>query len=498
MSEEESKENIIKTPDLEYGLHKYVHTNPRWTVIRSQNAADFTTTSVSTGSGLYELIIPSSVFSLAKSRLNFTVSVNPADTQYACMSLNAGSYISRVSISTLSGSLLCDISNFNKLSQIILPISTSQEEINSYHQGLPTSTAAGALATTTIPTSTTVALATTASKSTPYGALSRSDIGFTAAAGGLIPNVIGDVTRHPVQHTGLRQFGYNTTVGATVMSAVTFDVSLGELFKHTIMSVDKLLYFGGESLSLQIYYADANQFSFYPTTIPTSDPGGTYVTAGHSIVYSAPTLYLKQEMNLDLARSVMERCNNKGLQLPFSYLYGSKQTFTASSQQTVQQTINSSLGSSLMWVASSPFDNTDSAAGFNSNAIIPILRNAITATQLNSYNSFIDSIPIASPSGFDVTVGDHYRANQDNFEGSASPLSLTEYGYNFVHIDNFTGLSMSKLGGNSQTHGNGMSLGANRVWSLQAQWNASIAKVWYTFWSCQRLLVIKDGRVSVM
>lgn len=495
------QENIIKTPELDYTIHKVVHGNPRWTRITSQNATDFTTTSLTTSSGLYELIIPSSVFNLSKSRLNFTVSFNPTDTAFVMTSLNAGSFISRVSLSTLSGSLLCDISNYSKIAQMILPMSTSQVDISTYNQGLPTSTVDGVVSTHCIPTSTTVALATTAAKLTPYGALTRSDIGFTALAGGAIPNVIGDRTRHPHQHLGLRQIGYNTTVGATVMSAVTFDVALGELFKHTLMSVDKLLYFGGESLSLQLYFEQPANFSVYPTIIPTSDlvaGAGSYVTAGHSIVFSSPTLYLRQEQNLDQARQVMERCNSKGLELPFSYLYGSKQTFTASSQQTIQQTINSSLGQALLFVASAPFDNTDSGAGFNSNAITPILRNAVTATQLNSYNSFIDSIPISSAGGYDCTVGDHYRANSDNFEGASSPLSLIEYNYNFTHVDSFVGMPLHKLATEGQCMGNGMSLGANRVYSLQANWASSVAKNWYLVWAVQRLLVIKDGRVSVM
>lgn len=496
------QENIIKTPELTYTIHKVVHGNPRWTRITSQNATDFTTTSLTTSSGLYELIIPSSVFNLSKSRLNFTVSFNPADTAYVTTSLNAGSFINRVSLSTLSGTLLCDISNYSKIAQMILPMSTSQADLSTYNQGLPTSTVDGVVSTHCIPTSTSVALATTAAKLTPFGALTRSDIGFTALAGGGIPNIIGDRTRHPHQYLGLRQMGYNTTVGATVMSAVTFDVALGELFKHTLMSVDKLLYFGGESLSLQLYYEQPSNFSVYTTTVPpTSDlvvGGGAYVTAGHSIVFSSPTLYLRQEQNLEQARQVMERCNSKGLELPFSYLYGSKQVFTASSQQTIQQTINSSLGMSLLFVGSAPFDSTDSGAGFNSNAITPILRNAITATQLNSYNSFIDSIPISSAGGYNVLEGDHYRANSDNFEGSASPLSITEYNYNFTHIDSFVGMPLHKLATEGQCMENGMSLGANRVWSLQANFAASIAKVWYIVWAVQRLLIIKDGRVSVM
>lgn len=480
-------DSVIKTPDLDYSIHKVLHSNTRWTKITSQNQASFSTTSFTTSSGLFELIIPASVVNLSKSRLQFGVSLVPAATVVPILASQAGCYFNRCSLSTLSGTLLADISNVNKFLQMVLPMSTSYEELTTYTQGMPQSSSLGAVNAVSLQA--TLAL----SKTTPNGALQRSDTPFIAAGTAGSTNIIGDLARHPAQHIGTKFWNYSAPVNTE--GHQWFDVALGELFKHTLLSVDKSLYFAGESLSLQLYY-DAPQAYAITSTLATTNLETGTITAGSTFTLTSPVLYLAQEMNLDLAREVMDKCQS-GLELPFSYVYGSKQVFSASSQQTVQQTINSSLGSSLLFFATAPFDSTDSGPGANSNAIISIERNNITATALSNYNTFIDSIPIQAASGFDITLSEHYRANQENFQGACAPLSITEFGYNFTHVDNFCGQPLHVLGSNGQTMINGMSLGMNRVWSLQANWAASIAKNWYNFWSVQRILEIKGGRVSV-
>ena len=482
-------DSIIKSTDLDYSIHKQVHSNTRWTKITSQNQTSFSTTSVTTGSGLFELIIPANVINLSKSRLQFGVTVTAPAAVVPVLSPNAGNYFSRMSLSTLSGTLLCDISNVGRFLQMVLPMSTSNEELTTYPQGMPQSTNAGVVAVVNVQN--TAALA----KTTPFGALQRSDTPFIAAGTAGSTNIIGDLARHPIQHLGLRQWVYTASTASD--ACIWFDVALGELFKHTLLSVNKSLYFAGESLSLQLYYDAPQSYAIFPT-LATTELSTGLLTAGSTTVITSPTLYCYQEMNMDLAKTIMDKANGEGITLPFSYIYGSKQVFGASTQQTVQQTINSSLGSSLLFFATAPFDATDTGAGYNSNAIVPIKRNLITATALSSYNTFIDSIPIQAPSGFDVTLSEHYRANQDNFVGACSPLSLVEYNYNFTHVDNFCGIPLHEISSIGQTRINGMSLGMNRVWSIQANWAASIAKNWYNFWSVQRLLEIKGGRVSVM
>lgn len=485
----DTDDSIILSNDLNYKIKKRVHTNTRWTKVTSQNQTSFSTTSVTTGSGLFELIIPANVINLSKSRLQFGVTVTSPAAVVPVLSPNPGNYFSRMSLSTLSGTLLCDISNVGRFLQMVLPMSTSNEELNTYPQGMPQSTLAGVAAVVSVQN--TAALA----KTTPFGALQRSDTGFIAAATAGSTNIIGDLARHPVQHMGLRQWVYTASTASD--ACIWFDVALGELFKHTLLSVNKSLYFSGESLSLQLYFDSPQSYAIFPT-LATSNLSTGLLTAGSTTVITSPTLYCYQEMNMDLAKGIMDKANGEGIRLPFSYIYGSKQVFTASTQQTVQQTINSSLGSSLLFFASAPFDATDTGAGYNSNAIVPIARNTVTATALSSYNTFIDSIPIQSPSGFDCSLSEHYRANQDNFVGACSPLSLVEYNYNFTHVDNFCGIPLHEISSIGQNEINGMSLGMNRVWSIQANWAASIAKNWYNFWSVQRILEIKGGRVSVM
>ena len=448
-------DSIIKSTDLDYSIHKQVHSNTRWTKITSQNQTSFSTTSVTTGSGLFELIIPAQVINLSKSRLSFAVTVTAPAAVVPVLSPNPGNYFSRMSLSTLSGTLLCDISNVGRFLQMVLPMSTSNEELNTYQQGMPQSTNAGVA--NVINLQNTLALA----KTTPFGSLQRSDTPLIPAGTPGSTNIIGDLARHPVAQTGLRQWVYHAT--ANTDGVIWFDVALGELFKHTLLSVNKSLYFGSESLSLQLYFDAPQSYAIFPTNA-TSELSTGLVIAGSTTVITSPTLYCYQEMNMDLAKTIMDKCNNEGIQLPFSYIYGSKQVFGASTQQTVQQTINSSLGSSLLFFASAPFDSTDTGAGYNSNAIVAIKRNTVKATALSSYNTFIDSIPIQAPSGFDVTLSEHYRANQDNFVGACSPLSLVEYNYNFTHVDNFCGIPLHEISSIGQTRINGMSLGMKRLW----------------------------------
>lgn len=475
------------TPDLEYDTSKLVHANPRFTTIQAQNTAPFAFASTHTsGSGLFELIIPAAVVNLSKSRLQFSLTSTVA-TEFNIFALNPSQIISRVSLSTLSGTLLCDIPSFNKYFHMVGGMSTSQSDFNTYPQG-PGSTGFvydGTTATSALPR--TLANA----RLWPRGALTRSDAPQIAAGTAGITNVIGDVARSPIQHINCKFWDHDTAAGANVLY---WDVSLGELFKNTIMSVDKLMYFGGESLSLQIYY-DAPQNYITSAVLPST----TYFTASTGVYtlgsLSAPTLVLNQEMNNELSSYVMRK-SAEGIQIPFSYIYGQRTSIGSSTQHTVQQTINSSLGSSLLFVATAPFQSTDQRIAFLSNDIVPVARNNVTGTALSNYNTFIDSIPISSPSGFDCTLSQEYRANQANFEGSAFPLSLQEYKLFWCHVDNFTGLPLWQVDKN-QTQINGMSLGSSRIWSSQLTWSASVAKIYHTFWAVQRVLSIKDGRVSV-
>lgn len=482
-------QSTIKSPSLDYEVHKLVSTNPRMTRITSQNQTAFTTTSPSTSSGLFELIVPASVINLSKSRLSFQVNLTTATAGIPVLAATAGQYIQRISLATLSGTLLCDVNNFNRFSHMVVPMSTSTEELNNYSQGVGFTDNAGALNTSCVSGS------DAAAKLIPFGALQRSDAPFVAAGTATsCTNLIADTARHPTAFNGIRTWVYRNAIGT---ASIYFDVALGELCKHTLLSLDKMMYFGGESLSLQIYYDAPQNYGFNPTLPTTSLEAGVTLT-NQTFTLSSPVLYAYNEMNLDLAKQVMDKFNGEGITIPFSYIYGSKQVFSASTQHTVQQTINSSLGSSLLFFSSSAYDATDSQEGWNSNAITPIIRNAVTAVQLKDYNSFIDSIPISSASGYNCLQGEHYRENSYNFQGACFPLSQVEFSYNWTHVDNFSGMPLHVLGSNGQSMITGMSLGQNRVWSLQANWDSSIAKNWYSYWAVQRTLEIKGGRVSVM
>lgn len=475
------------TTELEYDPSKLVHSNPKFTTIQSQNTAAFAFGSTMTsGSGLYEIVIPSAVVNLSRSRLQFSLS-STVTTEAHIMALCPSQLISRVSLSTVSGTLLCDIPAFNKYFHMVGGMSTSQSDFNTYPQG-PGSTGFIYDGTTAI-----AALPKTlaSAKLWPRGALTRSDAPHIQAATAGITNIIGDVARSPVQHINCKFWEHDSVAS---LNCLYWDVSLGELMKHTLMSVDKLMYFG-ESLSLQIYF-DAPQNYLTSAVAPAT----TYLTASTGVFtlgsITAPTLVLMQEQNMDLASYVANKFMREGVDIPFSYIYGSRTAIASSQNQTVQQTINSSLGSSLLFVAAAPFQNTDKLIAFLSNDIVPITRNGVLGIALTNYNTFIDSIPVSSPSNHDCTISQEYRANQANFEGSAFPMSLQEYKAFFCHVDNFTGLPLWKLD-KSQSQLNGMSLGASRIWSIQANWASSIAKNWHVFWAVQRVLKIKDGRVSV-
>lgn len=476
------------TPELEYDASKLVHSNPKFTTIQAQNTQAFSFGATHTsGSGLFELVIPSAVVNLSRSRLQFSITTT-VTTEANIIALCPSQLISRVSLSTVSGTLLCDIPAFNKYFHMVGGMSTSQSDLNTYPQG-PGSTGFvydGTTATRGLPRTLGDA------KLWPRGALTRSDAPHIPAATAGITNVVGDVARSPVQHINCKYWEHDIAAATNVLY---WDVSLGELMKHTLMSVDKLMYFG-ESLSLQIYY-DAPQNYITSAVLPST----TYFTAGTGVysagAITAPTLVLMQEQNMDLANYVANKFMRDGVDIPFSYVYGSRSAVAASQNQTVQQTINSSLGSSLLFVAAAPFQSTDQRLAFLSNDIVPVTRNNVTGTALTNYNTFIDSIPVSSPSNHDSTISQEYRANQANFEGSAFPLSLQEFKLYFTHVDNFTGLPLWQLD-KSQTQINGMSLGASRIWSIQANWAASVAKNWHIFWAVQRVLKIKDGRCSVV
>ena len=123
---------------------------------------------MTTSSGLFELIIPASVINLSKSRLQFGVTLLAAATVVPVLAASAGAYISRVSLSTLSGTLLADVQNVNRFLQMVLPMSTTISDLSTYPQGMPQSLLDGTVNTTS------AQITQAAAKTTPNGALSRS------------------------------------------------------------------------------------------------------------------------------------------------------------------------------------------------------------------------------------------------------------------------------------------------------------------------------------
>jgi hypothetical protein len=222
---------------------------------------------ISTSESVATIELPAVAMNLAKSYLNFTITVpaNSVADHYA-VAYRDTPPIQRLELFTRGGKYLCDISNFANIYQAF---GQRTKRVEDYH-------------------------------------------GFSDGA--VVKTAINDLT------TKRFQIGGNGTVAAPAV--VNFKISGAELY-NTILSLDKSVYFG-EVLQLRITFGAKDSIGYWQDDLAVNQ-----VTAGGAITLTNLNYFLAQEQNPRVVNDLVQTVSTEGMSLVVPFVHSYKTSATA-------------------------------------------------------------------------------------------------------------------------------------------------------------------------
>jgi len=449
---------------LDYSVKEYTHSTLHYRNVAPQTSGDVTLSATST-SGPSSFIISSSVFNPSKSRLNFELQL-PAGTDTNFIQANLLKLISRITIYDQNTSgVLADINNVGNTYSLLNPIATKFD--NFVHKSQPL-----------VP-----GVTQATARLIPY-----EDMGKIYGAG----NQLGAGTTASVD-TGAQNpyFQIRNAIAGAAGSATVLQCSIPfSAFTHSFFALDRMVYFPS-NIQLDIYWAGFTTFAWVGSA-PLNYATGQVAGVGATLTGSQMLVQLCTEGNVQLSSQVIQKTMSTGVSMPIGYVSSSKFVIGASTSQSWTIPLTAAYGKRILYTAFAPFNTVETLSSSNNHS-----RNGLTAstTVIQSYNTFINSVPILCPAGFDVSNrGDDYIvANKQYLEGSVIQ-NVYDYTYNWVHIDNY---SRSKICDLDQTQVDGLDVVSQQAnYQLQAN-TTSTALNWYLAIVGQKTLNITSQGVSI-
>ena len=262
----ESSLDVKRASTIEYRPSVMADSDYKMTRLVQNTGANSVT--ISTSQAVATIELPAVSMNLAKSWLNFTVSVpaNSTANQYT-FAYRDTPPIQRLELFTRGGKYLCDISNFSNIYQAFGQRTKSIEDYHGFSDGAVVKTAVNDLTT---------------------NRLIRGGDGTTAAA-----------------------------------VAVNFKIPGHELY-NTILSLDKSVYFG-EVLQLRITFGSSDSIGFWAT----GATGATPITTGTPITLTNLNYFLAQEQNPRVVNDLIQTVSTEGMSLVVPFVHSYKTSATA-------------------------------------------------------------------------------------------------------------------------------------------------------------------------
>ncbi len=458
----------VISPELNYESGRSIHPSPLVVQIQPINNLSTFDLSNSAVYGPVSFLINSRVMSLSKSTLEWKIACASSTTfnwYQACM----GTQISRITLTTqATNQVVFDLSNFDRFCSGVGPVCTSDDALKNSYSSLWSNSA------TAVP-----ALATSAATG-PDGPLSMFN------ASNAIVNPDGLNQQYSGGYTPRRLLYVSGTTSGTDELAVS--LKLGDI-PMSIFSLDKLMYFGGENLMLDVYFSPINKFAWKATNATEPVTGAAAIAS--TMTVSDLKLKVVCEQNQETVREIVSKVNSSGLQLNFAYPYCYKSYLTGTAH-SINLNLSRGFGSTLLAAITVPFNPTESLATAQDHSVQTAFVYGNTAC---NYNTYMDNIPIMTNSNIDVFAGQTFFYNKDHLRNSIIK-SAQQYGVDFAHIDSFCADALCEV---DQTLESGMSLDLQHQWSLAVNYTSVGASLnYYVFLICQKKLVIGGAGCQVI
>ena len=370
----------------EFDYQKDTITHPTYQYSKINQQSGLQTITVPTGGGVESIFeLPPKVFNLARSILTNVV-VPGTGAANNLVFLDCIPHIQQIQLYSRTGMYLCDLMYANNYTSAIMRHENLLGEVlNNDIPGDDVGFWEGLFPCNE---------AVTANVFPPTGA--ASDVNYIEPAYQCL--TAGYANAHPIIHYQfqLRQY------------------------KNTILSLDKDLYFGGETLYLRVVWAPSAKLGYLVT--PAT------MTAAYTITNLV--LLLAVEQNKILENQLMEKVKSgEGFTTICPMVYYNKINLGASSNQSIQVRYNRGHGATLKKIYVAPFANVE-----NSNTAYS--RNNAAGAMVSIFNTTVNNTR-TSQYDYYCANGDDWIAKKDKLKGSCI-LTSNEYYRNWTWIEDFT------------------------------------------------------------
>jgi hypothetical protein len=364
--------------------------------------------------------VPNRCVNLARSNLSFNIRIPRVDTKQLKLFTNGGgSLFSRISLYTRSGVYLSDITESDMFTRVVTPLLNSVEDLKSHDNNRASTTVTGA-------------------QSKGRGSMVAASNAFTTDAVVLgrnaqRPNADGSTSDAYCDSTE-PEYITSSATGTALGGEDEFDgdlclalsIPLRDLCPHTVMSLDKDLYFN-QSLVLRTSFAPFTRIGSEATT----SVGG----AGDANFSNAPQisdfrLNLAVETNSRIAEGVRNMVMTTGLSVLCPYVY--ENTYASPPNATsVNQSVryNISQGHSLLNIYSA------TANGITTRSAVRDIDNRaeakVTSVQMSMDNNLLSEYRLEA----DKSLG--YEAQRHLIAGSVSGQSCDVWKYNCTYVNSW-------------------------------------------------------------
>lgn len=411
--------------------------------ITQQTGGQAVTIGSATQESIFEL--PPRVLNFNRSELKFTATPTAIELNANWMYSDVIASIRQVQLYTRGGVFLCDVNNVDKYSKIVMKSEVNVEDAVFTDQGVADTL------------------------DDRYG----ESIGRT---GTHIPGTAAPWANYsPYAPTVLK-----AGITGTANPVMNITLPLSQI-KNTILALDKDLYFN-EIMMLKIVWNPFTSWGFYTTS--KDDPTATAAALAANIAITNLQFYLSCEMNYAIAAPLIEKVVTQGVSIVIPFVYASKYTASAATNQIVSLRLNGAYGHHLKKIYHAVFHQTETIATQYdcSNE---------ARTRVVSYYTQVDNI---RRQDFDVVT-----ARNDDFEyvrrwlkGKVAISNMGIYRLHWFVLDKFDDDRDTE----TDCVDSGLSLAVEKKWDFVAT-TASAAYNHYSFAIVTKYVTMASGGVML-
>jgi len=296
---------------------------------------------------------------------------------------------------------------------------------------------------------------------------------------GLRYNLVDEVD-NPITECKYLEVG--TTLNDTG-PAINYKIKLGDLKSTGFESLNRSLLFN-EVMMMKLTFRDRDAWGFInQSRIGSSTPA---VFAGN-ITMSNLALFVAYEQNQQVIDALQEKVlRGDGIHIPINFNFNYKTTTAASASVTISQRCAMDKGERLLKIYHSVYHQTEALTTRHDTS-------NVSQAKVVSFNTMLDSKPLQN---FLITCssGDDYMILKPKLRGSVIQ-SLDMYNYNWCWLEDFSHLKREEdKDGNVKS---GLPLDKERKWDFVATMSGATAFRHYDFVVAQRMLhITRDGIIT--